>query len=53
VPIRLHYRGDRIVAEGNFRILLEQFKIPVPRLVFLKAGNEVQVDFRIVGERQP
>ena len=52
VPVRLFYQGKRIIAEGTFRFLLEQFKIPVPRLLFLKAGNQVQVDFRIVGERQ-
>ncbi|HWO41039.1 MAG TPA: YceI family protein [Candidatus Eisenbacteria bacterium] len=50
VPLRLVYDGNRIVAEGSFRLFLEQFKIAVPRLLFLSAGNEVQVDFRIVGE---
>ena len=53
VPLRLLYQGNKIIAEGSFRLLLEQFKIPVPRLLVWKAGNEVQVDFRIVGERQP
>jgi polyisoprenoid-binding protein YceI len=53
LPLRLFYHGNKIVAEGRFRLLLEQFRISVPRLLFLKAGNEVQVDFRMVGERQP
>jgi hypothetical protein len=32
---------------------LEEFNITVPRLLFLKSGNQVEVDFSIVGERQP
>ena len=32
---------------------LEDFNIRVPTLRFLKAGTQVDVEFRIVGERQP
>jgi polyisoprenoid-binding protein YceI len=53
VPVRLLYQDNKIIAEGSFRLPLEQVQIPVPRLLFLKAGNQVQIDFRIVGERQP
>jgi polyisoprenoid-binding protein YceI len=53
VPVRVLYQGDKLIAQGTFRLSLEQFKITVPRLLFLRAGNQVQVDFRIVGERQP
>ena len=52
VPVRLFYEKDRIIAQGSFRFLLEDFEIAVPRLLFLRAGNEVQVEFRIVGDRQ-
>jgi polyisoprenoid-binding protein YceI len=53
LPVRVFYQGSKIVAQGQFRLLLEKFNIAVPRLLFVKAGNAVQVDFRIVGERQP
>jgi polyisoprenoid-binding protein YceI len=53
VPVRLVYQGNKIVAQGGFQILLEDFKIDVPRLLFMKAGNRVDVDFRIAGERLP
>jgi polyisoprenoid-binding protein YceI len=53
VPLRLLYQTNKIVAQGNFRFVLEDFSIKVPTLLFLKAGNQVEVDFRIVGERQP
>jgi polyisoprenoid-binding protein YceI len=53
VPLRLSYQTNKIIAQGNFRFVLEEFAIPVPKLLFLKAGNQVEVDFRIVGERQP
>jgi polyisoprenoid-binding protein YceI len=53
LPVRVSHQGSKIVAQGQFRLLLENFNIAVPRLLFVKAGNTVQVDFRIVGERQP
>ena len=53
LPVRVSYQENKIVAQGQFQLLLEEFKISVPRLLFMKAGNKVQVDFRIVGERQP
>lgn len=53
LPVRFFYQTNKIVAQGQLRLLLEEFNIAVPRLLFLKAGNNVEVDFRIVGERQP
>ena len=53
VPVRLRYETDKIIAQGNLRLVLEDFNIKVPTLLFLKAGNQVDVDFRLVGERQP
>jgi polyisoprenoid-binding protein YceI len=53
VPVRLLYQTNKITAQGNFRFVLEDFNIRVPTLLFLKAGNQVDVEFRIVGERQP
>jgi len=53
VPLRLLYQTDKIIAQGSFRFSLEEFNISAPRLFFLKSGNQVDVDFRIVGERQP
>jgi polyisoprenoid-binding protein YceI len=53
VPIRLLYQRNKIRAQGNCRFVLEDFNIRVPTLLFLKAGNQVDVEFRIVGERQP
>jgi polyisoprenoid-binding protein YceI len=53
VPLRLLYQRNRVMVQGNFRFVLEDFNIRVPTLLFLKAGNQVDVEFRIVGERQP
>jgi polyisoprenoid-binding protein YceI len=52
VPVRLLYQPNKIIAQGNFRLLLNDFKIPVPRLLFLRSGDHVDVEFRIVGERE-
>jgi polyisoprenoid-binding protein YceI len=53
VPLRLLYQRNIIRAQGNLRLVLEDFNIKIPTLLFLKAGNQVDVEFRIVGERQP
>jgi polyisoprenoid-binding protein YceI len=53
VPVRLLYQQNRIVAQGSFRLSLAEFNIAVPRLLFWKAGNQAEVNFRLVGERQP
>jgi polyisoprenoid-binding protein YceI len=53
VPVRLLYQQNRIVAQGSFRLSLAEFNIAVPRLLFWNAGNQAEVIFRLVGERQP
>ena len=53
VPLRLLYQRNKIIAQGNLRLVLEDFNLRVPTLLFLKAGNQVDVEFRIVGEHQP
>ena len=53
VPVRLLYQQNRIVAQGSFRLSLAEFNIAAPRLLFLKSGNQAEVNFRLVGERQP
>jgi polyisoprenoid-binding protein YceI len=53
VPVRLLYQTNRVIAQGGFRLLLEDFNIAVPRLLFLKSGNQVELEFRIIGDLQP
>jgi len=53
VPVRLFYQQNRIVAQGSLRLSLEEFNIAIPRLLFWKAGDQAEVNFRLVGERQP
>ncbi len=53
VPVRLLYQQNRIVAQGSFRLSVAEFNIAVRRLLFWKAGNQAEVNFRLVGERQP
>ena len=53
VPLRLLYQQNRIVARGSFRVSLAEFNIAIPQLLFWKAGHQAEIDFRLVGERQP
>lgn len=53
VPLHLSHAGDRITAEGHARIVLKDFNVAVPTLLFLlKSSDIVEVKFRIVGERR-
>jgi polyisoprenoid-binding protein YceI len=51
VTIQLFYQANKIRAQGQFPLLLGEFSLAVPRLLFLKTGNKVQVEFRIGGDR--
>lgn len=53
VPVRLVREKSKIQVEGAVQINLDDFSITVPRLFFWRAGDNVKVQFRIVGERQP
>jgi polyisoprenoid-binding protein YceI len=53
VPVQLLYQTNKFVAQGQFPLQLEDFDMTPPRLLFLKTGNKVQVEFRITGEREP
>jgi len=53
VPVRLTHRERKIIVEGNTKILLKDFNIAVPTLLFtFRSGDVVEVGFRIVGEEK-
>ena len=43
----------KITVEGSVRILLEDFNIAIPSILFFRSGDSVEVTFRFVGEQQP
>lgn len=54
LPVRLTYQGRKITVEGSTKILLKDFDIAVPVLLFfLRSGDQAEVKFRFVGEQQP
>jgi hypothetical protein len=38
---------DNLIFEGNFPIMLEDFKVKRPSLLFVKAENKIQIKFKI------
>ena len=53
VPVKMT-RGERkITVEGRMRILLQDFNIATPSILFFRSGDFVEVSFRFVGEEQP
>lgn len=54
VPVRLTHLERKITVEGSTKILLKDFNIAVPTLLFsFRSGDQVEVGFRIVGEEKP
>ncbi len=43
----------KLDVEGSVRILLEDFNIAIPSILFFRSGDSVEVTFRFVGEQQP
>ena len=42
-----HFLDDNFVFEGSFPVLLEDYKVKRPSLLFVKADNEIQIKFKI------
>lgn len=54
VPVRVTHLERKITVEGSTKILLKDFNIAVPTLLFaFRSGDQVEVGFRIVGEEKP
>jgi len=54
VPVRALLKGKKIIVEGNVRLRLRDYQISPPTLFFFfRSGEDVEVDFRFVGEQQP
>ncbi len=53
VPVKMTRQERKITVEGSVRILLEDFNIAIPSILFFRSGDSVEVTFRFVGEQQP
>ena len=41
------FLDDHLIFEGSFPVLLEDYKVKRPSLLFVKAENEIQIKFKI------
>lgn len=53
VPVKMTRQERKITVEGSVRILLEDFNIDIPSILFFRSGDSVEVTFHFVGEQQP
>ena len=53
VPVKLTHHERKITVEGSTRILLKDFNVAIPSILFFRAGDSVEVSFRFVGEQRP
>ena len=43
IPASINEDGDRITIQSEFKILLQEFKIKIPRLLFKNIAEEIEV----------
>lgn len=53
VPTTVRLAADRITAQGQVRLDMRDFKIRVPRLLFIPMKGEIQVGFEVVARPEP
>lgn len=53
VPAKILLQNDAITAEGDLTILLDDYKIFRPKVLFFQLQNEVRVHFKIGAKRVP
>lgn len=53
VPAKILLQNDAITAEGDLMILLDDYKIFRPKVLFFQLQNEVRVHFKIGAKRVP
>lgn len=46
ILLTLKKDGDKIIISGNFKVLVSDFEIEIPKIVANKLSNEVDIDFR-------
>ena len=46
IPLTLEKEDDKIIISGNFKVLVSDFDIEIPKIVANKLSNEVDIDFR-------
>lgn len=47
VPVKITLNGDQLTAEGDMALLLDDWKIYRPRVVFFKLQNDIKIHFKI------
>ena len=51
IPVKLTRSGNRVIVEGSTTILLKDFNIAVPKLLFIRSGDRARVRFRFTAEQ--
>lgn len=47
VPVKVTLKGDEITAEGEMGVVLDDWKILRPKVVFVQVQNDVKINFTI------
>lgn len=53
VPVKILLKGEELTAEGTMAVVLDDWQILRPKVLFVRLQNDVQISFTIGGHRNP
>jgi polyisoprenoid-binding protein YceI len=51
VPVAIQLTGDELTAEGDMAVVLDEWKIARPKVLFVQLQNDVSIHFKIGAKR--
>lgn len=52
IPVKISRQAGLITAEGDMALVLDDWKIYRPRVVFFRLQNDIKIHFKIVGKKE-
>ena len=47
IPVKIYWDGEKLAAEGNVALLLDDWKIYRPKILFFRLENDIKIHFRV------
>jgi polyisoprenoid-binding protein YceI len=53
VPVKILLEGNKLTADAGMALVLDEWKILRPRVVFFRLQNDINIHFKIVAVKEP
>lgn len=53
VPVKILLQGDKLTADAGMALVLDEWNIFRPRVVFFRLQNDIKIHFKIVAVKEP